>query len=270
MGEFTFMQKEKDMADTKEILTLAVEIGDVMLKNGAEIYRVEDVVLRVLESYKVKEYDVYVISNGIFASANENREDACSMIRHVPLGAVDLGKLSVLNQLTRDLCEHKCSISDAWERLNACKDQKLYTKALLILGCGLGCGGFSYLFGGQPIDAAAAFFIGILEKMLLMRFARHKLSGVLSNVFASCFVTILSIFVLLTGLPVMQDKVVIGAIMPLVPGIAFTTSIRDFYNGDYLAGTIHLIDALLTAFCIAVGVCISIWLSHQFGGGVLL
>jgi uncharacterized membrane protein YjjP (DUF1212 family) len=80
---------------------------------------------------------------------------------------------------------------------------------------------------------------------------------------------ILSILVFYTGLPVMQDKIVIGSIMPLVPGIAFTTSIRDFYNGDFLSGTIHLIDALLTALCIAVGVCISIYICQLLGGGAL-
>lgn len=61
------------MAYTKEILTLAVEIGDCMLRNGAEIYRVEDTVVHILSSYEVEEFDVYVLSNGIFASANENR-----------------------------------------------------------------------------------------------------------------------------------------------------------------------------------------------------
>ena len=261
------MKKEIIMADTKEILTLAVEIGDMMLRNGAEIYRVEDVVLRILESYQIEEYDVYVISNGIFASANEDREDACSMIRHVPLGS---GKIATLNQLARDFCEHQCSVSEAWERLKNCKTQKIYSNPVMILACGLGCGCFCYMFGGRPLDAVFAFLIGSLEEVLLMQFAKHKLSRVLSNVFASIFVTILSILILLTGLPLMQDKIVIGAIMPLVPGIAFTTSIRDFYNGDYLAGTIHLIDALLTALCIAVGVCISIWVSQQFGGGTLL
>lgn len=44
--------------------------------------------------------------------------------------------------------------------------------------------------------------------------------------------------------------------MPLVPGIALTTSIRDFFNGDYLSGAIHMIDAILTAFSIAVGVAL--------------
>ena len=43
------------MAYTKEILTLAVEIGDCMLRNGAEIYRVEDTVVHILSSYEVEE-----------------------------------------------------------------------------------------------------------------------------------------------------------------------------------------------------------------------
>lgn len=107
------------MVYTNEILTLAVEIGDSMLRNGAEIYRVEDTVVHILKSYEVKEFDVYVISNGIFASANENQEDACSIVRHVPLGSVNLGKISALNQLARDICEHKISLIDSWRNWNA-------------------------------------------------------------------------------------------------------------------------------------------------------
>lgn len=109
------------MAYTKEILTLAVEIGDCMLRNGAEIYRVEDTVVHILSSYEVEEFDVYVLSNGIFASANENKEDACSIVRHVPLGAVNLAKISALNQLARDICDQKISLIDSWDKLEQCK-----------------------------------------------------------------------------------------------------------------------------------------------------
>lgn len=256
------------MAYTKEILTLAVEIGDTMLQNGAEIYRVEDTVVHILKAYEIEEFDVYVLSNGIFASANEDREDACSMIRHVPLGGVNLAKIAALNQLTREICSHHCSLIDAWDRLEECRNLSKFSNRLLILCCGLGSAGFCYLFGGRVIDCAFAFLIGILEQLVLFFFSKYKLSKFLTNVFASMFVTALSIFALQTGLPVLQDKIVIGAIMPLVPGIAFTTSIRDFYNGDYLSGTIHLIDALLTALCIAVGVCISIGIFRNLGGNI--
>ena len=105
------------MATTKEILALTVEIADVMLRNGSEIYRIEDTVVHILRAYGVESFDVYVLSNGIFASANEDKDDACSMIRHVPLGSVNLSKIAYLNQLVRDLCTHKCSIEEGWDRI---------------------------------------------------------------------------------------------------------------------------------------------------------
>ena len=71
-------------------------------------------------------------------------------------------------------------------------------------------------------------------------------------------------------MPVLYDKVIIGCIMPLVPGIALTTSIRDLFNGDYVSGTIHLMDALLTAFCIAIGVGTIITIYQLIPGGILL
>ena len=46
---------------------------------------------------------------------------------------------------------------------------------------------------------------------------------------------------------------IIGALMILTPGIAFTMGIRDFVHGDYLSGTIRMIDALLIAASIAIG-----------------
>ena len=91
-------------------------------------------------------------------------------------------------------------------------------------------------------------------QIFLIASDRHLESKFITNILGSGIVTFLSLIVLSAGIPILQDKVVIGDIMPLVPGIALTTSIRDFFNGDYLSGAIHMIDAILTAFSIAVGV----------------
>ncbi len=258
------------MTSTKDIMTLAVEIGDAMLRNGAEIYRVEDSVIHILDAYEVENFDAYVLSNGIFASANENREDACSMIRHVPLGSTNLGKIAALNQLVRDICTRSCSLQEAWERLRQCQKLPSYSRLLCALACGVGNSCFCYLFGGGVADICLAVAVGFLEQCLLFAFQSHKVSRFLTNVFASMFVSAASLLAFMSGLPVLYDKLIIGSIMPLLPGIVFTTSIRDFYNGDYLSGTIHLIDALLTALCIAVGVCIPILCVRFLGGGPVL
>ena len=52
---------------------------------------------------------------------------------------------------------------------------------------------------------------------------------------------------------------IIGTLMILTPGIAFTMGIRDFVQGDYLSGTIRMIDALLVAACIAIGTGFVLW-----------
>ncbi|MGN0342255.1 MAG: threonine/serine exporter ThrE family protein [Roseburia sp.] len=257
------------MAQTKEILTLAVELADTMLRSGAEIYRVEDSVIRILEAYGLKDADVYVLSNGIFASANENKEDACSMIRHVPLASVHLSRVAALNQLTRDICDHKCTIEEANVRLQECRHLPSYPPVVLLLCCGLACAAFAFLFGGNIIEALFSFAIGVVEQLLLLFCKKHKVSRFLTNVYASVLISLLSILIVITGLPVHHDKLVIATIMPIVPGIVFTTAIRDFYNEDYLSGSIHLIDALLTALCIAVGVSLPIVLFRYLGGLVL-
>lgn len=258
------------MATTKEVLALAVEVADVMLRNGGEIYRIEDTVIHILKAYNVERFDVYVLSNGIFASANEDKDDACSMIRHVPLGGVNLAKIAYLNQLTRDLCTHNCTIEEGWDRIQEAKRLPSYSNIIQYFFCGLGSACYAFIFGGGILDFVFAFLIGIVEQIVLIYMANYKFSRFLQKVFGSMFVSACSILVLQTGLPVLQDKIIIGAIMNLVPGITLTTSIRDFHNGDYLSGTIHLIDALLTALCIAVGIIIPMAIFEGFGGGALL
>lgn len=55
-----------------------------------------------------------------------------------------------------------------------------------------------------------------------------------------------------------------------MPGVALTTSIRDFLNGDYLSGTIRMIDAFLIGGCIAIGVGAVVMLYFNFAGGAPL
>ena len=258
------------MATAKEVLTLAVEIGDTLLRNGAEVYRVEDTVLHILEAYEIKDYDVYVLSNGIFASANEKADDAGSMIRHVPLGSVHLNRIAALNQLSREICSHDCSIEEAWVRLESYKRLPVAPYKVKLFFCGLGCGCFAYLFGGTPIDGVVAFFVGVILQMFLVASGKWNNSKFIINILGSAIATTISLLALNFGLPILQDKVIIGSIMPLVPGIALTTSIRDLFNGDYLSGVIHLMDAVLTAFCIAVGVGTIITIYQILPGGVLL
>ncbi len=258
------------MSESKEILNLAISVGEVLLKSGGEIYRVQETVTRILEAYGIRDYHVFVITNGIFATVNEQREDAGSMVRYVPIGEVNLKRVAEVNQLSREICEKKCSIMEAYEKLEQCRNSASAGNLALVFACGVGSAGFCYLLGGRLYDSMVSFFLGVLLQMFLFLAGKHYASRFLMNILGSALVTAGSLILYVAGAGILSDKVIIGGIIPLVPGVALTTGIRDLFSGDYLSGGIRLMDALLTGMCIAIGVGAMIKLFQLLGGGALL
>ena len=62
------------------------------------------------------------------------------------------------------------------------------------------------------------------------------------------------------GMPVHTDKVIIGALMLLVPGVALTNFMRDLMAEDFISGMLKLTEALLVAAAIALGTGVAVWL----------
>lgn len=257
------------MSQSKEILNLAVSIGEELLKSGAEIYRVQETVERVMEAYGVQDYNVFVLTNGIFATVHENREDAGSMVRNVPIGDVNLGKVARLNQLSREICQGTYSLEDAYAHLEQCKNAASASCKTLVLSCGIGSAGFCYLLGGYPFDSLMSFFLGMLLQAFLLAAGKRHTSKFLMDIFGSALVTIGGLVLYILGLGIQFDRVIIGGIILLMPGVALVTAIRDLFNGDYLSGGIRLMDALLTGMCIAIGVGAAVKAFQLLGGGML-
>ena len=75
-----------------------------------------------------------------------------------------------------------------------------------------------------------------------------------------------TILMIAAGLGAHQDKIMIGGIMLLIPGIAMTNSVRDMLTGDIVTGTLRLTNSLLQAAAIACGFALSLMIT---GGGIL-
>ena len=97
----------------RKALELAGHAGCILLKNGAEIFRVQETMIRILCAYGVSDHNVYVISNGIFATEGEGTDHALSLVRHVPLGGVNLSRIDAVNAVSREICAGKWSMDEA-------------------------------------------------------------------------------------------------------------------------------------------------------------
>lgn len=254
---------------TASILDLSFRMGETLLENGAEISRVQETMERVAQSYHVDHLDVYVLTNAIFADGTENGVQRSTRLHYVPHTSTHLGRICAVNQLSREIAMGLHTVEEASAKLEEIRTLPYSPLPTAVLSCAVGSAAFSYLFGGSWTDAAVAFFCGVALELYLYFTSKKGMSKFLTNLSASALVTFIGGVVFLLGGGHNMDKIIIGSIIRLVPGVALTNSIRDFFHGDYLSGAIRMLDAVLVGGCIAVGVGSVVRVLSMLTGGVL-
>ena len=103
------------------------------------------------------------------------------------------------------------------------------------------------------MDGVAAALSGILVFGIQHLIQNLRLNGILQNLLVSAFTALVVVMMVRIGIGNTPAKITIGNIMLLIPGVAFTTSLRDIINGDTIAGLVGLSEAVLKAIAIAIG-----------------
>ncbi|MFA9376349.1 MAG: threonine/serine exporter family protein [Lachnotalea sp.] len=246
--------REKD-SNQNQIFDIVVLSGKILLENGAEIYRVEETMKIIARHYNINELDVFAMANGIFTSMlieGEGIRTGRSM--HIPISPVHLGRVTAVNNISREIINGKYTVEEAIEALKVVEAIPYETNLLRILFAGVGSAAFGYMLGGTLNDSLVSFIAGIILYTFIIRMQKVAIPEILKNAFGSALVTTISILLYSIGLGTDLDHIMIGSIICLVPGVSFTTSVRNYFAGDYLSGTVRLVNALLVSLSISVGV----------------
>mgnify|MGYP002549571848 CR=1 FL=1 len=91
--------------DYKLLLDTAVMAGEILLESGAETWRVEDTMLRMLRMSGLKTADVLALTTGFVVTLDDPSMDSMTVMRSVESRATDLNRIHAVNQLSRDFCE---------------------------------------------------------------------------------------------------------------------------------------------------------------------
>jgi len=263
-------KKLESEIDVKKVVNLALEAGRILLKNGGEIFRVEETITRICNRFHVDQVDTFMLSHGIFVSVQNKEEEFYTRVKHVPLSGTHLGIVTEVNALSREISAGKVSIDAAMERLREIDRIPPKRAYFQVLGAGTGSGCFGYLLGATIKESMVAFCIGCLLYIWILAAKRHNMSKIIINIAGGVIITALAAAV--KHLPVMgylrMEGMIIGSIMPLVPGMAFVNAIREIADSDFLSGTVRMIDALLVFVYIAIGVGVTLSIYNNLFGGL--
>ena len=251
-------------------IELSFLMGQILLENGAEISRIQDTMERVVNHYNVENFNVFVLTNAIMATGTENGKEHSAKLKFTRTSSLHLGRVAEINQISREICENKYNIEEAYEKALKVREIPSCKKWIAVIAAAVSCACYCYVFGQQDLlDSLAALICGTVLQFYLFFTEKNKISKFIVNITASALVALVSIILKETILPINLSPVVIGSIFPLLPGVALTTSIRDFLNSDYISGTIRFVDATLIGGCIAIGVGVMIKIYSMLGGVVI-
>ena len=244
----------KNRDEVKKLIKLALLAGRIMLENGAETYRVEDTMERICSSRKnVDDIQTFVTQTGIFI-ALEYEDEMFSYVNRIKSTNINLNKIHLINQFSRSFVCTNISLDDGMKIIKDIDKKTLYKESTNIIA-GSSCAlFFSLLFGGTFKDAFSSFFLSIIVLLVLARLSKMKLSFFINNFVGAFLISLFAYFSIKFNLGDNLDKIIIGSIMYLVPGLAITNAIRDTMSGDYLAGMSRGMEAIFSAVSIAFGV----------------
>ena len=250
---------------TEQLLSSALDIGEQMLISGAEVGRVEASIRFICSAYGCRRTDVFTITSSIVASVEDAAGGHLTQTRRITGNRTDLTRLHRLNDLSRRICAAKPEYEEIQSQLQTICSAKPYPLWLEVLASSLIGWSFAVFFGGSWLDGAVAGVLGLCLRLTTALLQKAAMNQIFVNVVASFLLCSEAILLTRFGIGHDVNKIIIGNIMLLIPGIALTNSIRDMISGDIMTGMLRFFDAVLVAAAIAAGYILA---AQLLGGGL--
>ena len=239
------MDESKKLNAVIDVIMLA---GTILLRNGSEIYRVEDTMIRIAHSQGIMDCNVLAMPAAIFFSIeNTNIEKVCDV-----------------NQISRQLVSGQLDLETAFIQLKQLNVKASpYTNVQLTAAATLSAPFFSIMFGGNVYDAIGAGVATIFAftcSLYVEKFIRIPFMTAFAG--ALVFGLIAQFWARYSGLPSTADLVIAGAVMPFVPGIALTNAVRDIMTNHINSGMSKMFESLLITLALGAGTSVALVLMN--------
>ncbi len=252
--EFTQKEHKEIYKDNfpEYLLCLALDIGEGMLKNGAEIHRVENTIERICRAYGAVHVECFGIISMIHVAIRMPDGEYSTQLRRVRSTTVNLHTLEALNALSREICATTPPLCEVEERIQKAKQTRPYSRTVRMIASGITTGAFCLFYGGEVLDALIAVLIGLII-FTIESSTSVRINPLIKTLFSSVVITLLAGVSIRLCIGHNAEAIISGTIMLIVPGVAFCNALQDLLDGDLLSGSLKIVQACLCALMIGFG-----------------
>lgn len=248
-----------------EIFRLALFMGELMLKNGAETYRIEECVIRMCESRGFKHVSVFITPTALIIS--DERFDGISFMKTIKSRVINLNKIDKLNAFARKFeREKEIKFEQARKTLKKIDEEADYNPHTIRIANGAGSALFALMLGATLMDSIFTFIVATLVVRVYEEVNLRSNVPVLATIVTSFLIAVAGIALSVFGLVNNFNLLIVGSITPLLPGVALVKGLRDIISGHLLSGVSRTCEAALSATSLAVGTGIVLNIWTKLGG----
>lgn len=239
--------------DTQAVTKLCLLAGKIIMQSGGETQRVEDTMMRIAAAYGHHNSHSFVTPTGILF-AIDGSSHVTRLVR-ISNRSNNLKKVAIVNDISRKVASSELDYHEALQQLqHVDKAQLDYPSWLTTLAAAVASACFLYMSGGTWYELAPVFIIGgigyscfnLLHDSIKIKFFAEFIAALLIGT--------LAVAVVHMRLASQLDTIIIGSVIPLVPGLHITNAIRDLMAGHLVSGISKGAEAFLTASAIGAGI----------------
>lgn len=233
-------------------LALALRLSTAILKNGAETYRAEECALSILSAGGGNDIEILALPTAITVSA-EYMGHSYTKVSSIKSRINNLGNIDSLNTISREVSAGRMEPAEALKKVDCIeKTQNKFPKRIPFAS--VSSAAFAVMFNGGVAEFFLAFIVVFLAQTVIYILKSKGIIAFFSNMSGSVVTAVLARFCLILFPDINISAIIIGGIMPLLPGLVMLNAIRDTLYGDIISGTARGVEAMLSAIAIAAGV----------------
>ena len=250
------------------LLDLATDLGYRLAMAGAETFRIEESIQRLLAAYGI-DCEVFAIPNCLHVSIETADGQAMTRMRRIGYHGNDLDSVERYNSVCRRICAEEPQPQEAvlWLK-EADSSRRSYRLTYFLMANFTAAFGFCLFFGGSVRDAVFSGICGIIVGAVSRLTDKLHINQFFSIVTAAFLMSLPAYGLGYLGIVDNADTVIIGSLMLLVPGLLFTNAMRDIIFGDTNSGINRIVQVFLIAVAIAMGTAVALNLSGSLWGSM--
>lgn len=237
-----------------------LDIGEAMLKSGAENFRLEDSLYRMCRSYGFVRSDVFIIPSNIQITVETPDGEIITQIRHIETTDIDFDRLDYLNNLSRYVCQNTPDEVQLREKYMEVMNRKPQHPAAPYFAGIMGGTGFAVFFGCNFMDAIVAVIVSLMIVVVGKWLGKRESNLMIYNMLLAFLSEVIIIFMVRAGIGSHPDRIMIGIVMLLISALGTTNGIRDLLQRDFISGFLNIMNSFLGAAGIAFGIALAMLL----------